>query len=80
MDTMRKTEAAEILAPYLTRRARKFGVTVVDRDFYEATLSEVQGGHVAEVEVGSRIYLAAHIAPAYRTVRTIARRNARHLI
>lgn len=77
---MKKTEAANILALYIDRRARKFGMTVIEKDFYWATLSEVQGGHIAEVEVGSPIYQAAHAVPAYRTVKSAAKRLFRHRI
>lgn len=77
---MKKTEAADILALYIDRRARKFGMTVIEKNFYWATLTEVQGGHLAEVEVGSRIYQAAQVAPAYRTVKSAAKRLFRHRI
>lgn len=77
---MKKTEAAEILARALDTRARKYGFTVIDKDFYWAILSEARGGHETFAPKGSPLYEAAHAAPAYRTVRSAAKRLFRHRI
>lgn len=71
---MTKTEAAEILSTVVVVRARHYGVTHVDVRFYEVVLTEAQGGHYAFAPEGSRVWAAAHVAPAFATVKRAALR------
>lgn len=65
---MTKSEAAEILANYITVRARHYGVVKVTKDFIEQERSEAKNAT-------GLIQQAALACPHWTTIRTAGRRN-----
>lgn len=68
---MTKTEAAEILATYITVQARKFGRTTVDKDFIEEQRTN------ARYQTG-QIRAAGLVEPHWTTIRAAGRKANRY--
>ena len=67
---MTKTEAAEILANYITVTCRKHGIARV-------TPLLIQEIHTEALGATGRIAEAAHVNPSWKTIRAAGRRAAR---
>jgi hypothetical protein len=69
-ERMSKTEAAEMLAIYITVEARRAGITQITRDYIQEMQSEARHAGIP----GSLIRQAAETYPSWRTIRTAGRR------
>jgi hypothetical protein len=68
---MTKTEAAEILANFITVRARKRGLSLIDATVIAECISEARYQTIE----GSLLHTAAWLRPADRTIRAAAKRS-----